>query len=99
MRASHELHDASNRTMEPTVSRRTIQLSGSFSRQFSATRALIRSHPLTYRYPGGWSVHVALPQTAPLMPSLPARLPFGLFVYVAAPQLAPFARGGSSCSR
>ena len=72
--------------MEPTASRRTIQIHMSSTRQSAATRALIRSRPLTYRYPRG------LESPASASPALRA-------VYVAVLQTAPFARGSSSCSR
>jgi hypothetical protein len=55
----------SNPSMGLTTSRRTAQLYMNPARQSAATRALIRSHPLTYRYPRGRSVYVAVPQTAP----------------------------------
>jgi ketosteroid isomerase-like protein len=45
--------------MEPTASRRTIQLYTSSTDQSAAARALIRSYPLTHRYLRGFSVYVA----------------------------------------
>jgi hypothetical protein len=52
-----------NQAMEPTASRRTIQLSMNSTRQSTATRALICSFPI--RSPCELFVYVAASQLAP----------------------------------
>ncbi|MGH8094293.1 MAG: alpha/beta hydrolase [Chthoniobacterales bacterium] len=57
-----------NQPMQAAAGRRTLKLPMIQTPLPAATLALIRSHPLTYRYPRGFSVYVAVPQTAPFAP-------------------------------